>query len=196
MSNTREYIIDKAYSLFLSHSYEAVSISEISKAIGFTKGALYHHFRNKEELFMAVVDKYLTIDEIIVNTDHISLKDFLELTVQKSQEIIERSYSSNPAYIPLNLLSLLIDACRHYPEFASKKQDLIHSEINKNKKILDQAVKNGEIKKDLNTAALAEMIFMLNAGVARNLIHNITDAESAIKIVKNQFFELYKLIKI
>jgi TetR/AcrR family transcriptional regulator, transcriptional repressor for nem operon len=196
MGNTREYIIDQAYGLFLSHSYEAVSISEISKAIGFTKGALYHHFRNKEELFTAVIDKYLIIDEVSVNTNDISLKEFLELTVKKSQEIINKSYSSNPAYIPLNLLSLLIDACRHYPEFALKKQDLIHSEINKNKKILDLAVENGEIKKDLNTAAFAEMIFTLNTGVARNLIHNITDAETAIRIMRNQFHELYKLIKI
>ena len=61
MSDTRDYIIDKAHSLFLSRSYEAVSISEISKAIGFTKGALYHHFKSKDELFKAVVENYLII---------------------------------------------------------------------------------------------------------------------------------------
>ena len=33
MSDTREYIIDHAYKLFLNKSYEAVSISEISKAM-------------------------------------------------------------------------------------------------------------------------------------------------------------------
>ncbi|MDP4268149.1 MAG: TetR/AcrR family transcriptional regulator [Bacteroidota bacterium] len=195
MSNTRDYIIDQAYSLFLSHSYEAVSISEISKAIGFTKGALYHHFKNKEELFMAVIDKYLIIEELDINADEITLKEFLDLNIKKAQEIINKSYSSNPAYIPLNLLSLFIDAFRHYPEFANKKQDLIHSEINKTKRILDLAVKNGEIKKDLNTSAFAEIIFTLNTGVARNLIHNIMDSETAIKIMRKQFHELYKLIK-
>ena len=51
MENTKEFIIDEAFKLFLDHSYEAVSISDISQAIGFTKGALYHHFKNKEELF-------------------------------------------------------------------------------------------------------------------------------------------------
>jgi len=56
MNDTREYIIDESYKLFLNRSYEAVSISVISDAIGFTKGALYHHFKNKEELFKAVID--------------------------------------------------------------------------------------------------------------------------------------------
>ncbi len=163
--------------------------------MGFTKGALYHHFRNKEELFMAVVDKYLIIDEVNINTDDISLKEFLELTIKKAQDIINKSYSSNPAYIPLNLLSLFIDAFRHYPEFASKKQGLIHSELNKTKKVLELAVKNGEIKKELNTDAFAEIIFTLNTGIARNLIHNIMDSETAIKNMRNQFLELYELIK-
>jgi len=59
MTDTKEYIIDQAYKLFLTKSYEAVSISDISNAIGLTKGALYHHFLTKEELFKAVIDKYL-----------------------------------------------------------------------------------------------------------------------------------------
>jgi AcrR family transcriptional regulator len=196
VSNTRENIIDNAYGLFLSHSYEAVSINEISKAIGLTKGALYHHFHNKEELFTAVIDKYLIVDEVNVITENITLIDFLELTIQKAQDILTKSFSSNPSFIPLNLMSLYIDAFRHYPQFATKKQDLIYSEIRKTKKVLDSAVKNGEIKTDLNTQALADIIFTLNSGVARNLIHNITDSETALKIMRNQFQELYNLIKI
>jgi AcrR family transcriptional regulator len=196
VSNTRENIIDHAYGLFLSHSYEAVSINEISKAIGLTKGALYHHFHNKEELFTAVIDKYLIVDEVNVITENITLIDFLELTIQKAQDILTKSFSSNPSFIPLNLMSLYIDAFRHYPQFATKKQDLIYSEIRKTKKVLDSAVKNGEIKTDLNTQALADIIFTLNLGVARNLINNITDSETALKIMRNQFQELYNLIKI
>ena len=58
MNDTRDFIIDEAYKLFLTQSYEAVSISTISEAIGLTKGALYHHFTNKEDLFKAVIDKH------------------------------------------------------------------------------------------------------------------------------------------
>ena len=78
MSETKEHIIDKSYELFISHSYEAVSISDISKAIGMTKGALYHHFLNKEELFKAVVDKHLILPTVACNLDQVSLKELFD----------------------------------------------------------------------------------------------------------------------
>ena len=81
MDNTKEFITDEAFKLFLNHSYEAVSISDISKAIGFTKGALYHHFKNKEELFKSVVDKYLFIPEVVTDVESISLMEYIQLTM-------------------------------------------------------------------------------------------------------------------
>ncbi len=196
MENTKDFIIDEAFRLFLNHSYEAVSINDISKAIGFTKGALYHHFRNKEELFMAVIDKYLIIDELDFNLNNTTLIQFIELCVVKAQEIVSKTMSSSKSFIPLNLLSLFIDAFRHYPDFAMKKNDLINSEINKTKKVLDQAIVKGEIRNDINTSAMAEMFFTLNTGLAKNLIHGNMSQELAIEKLREQLSEFYKLLKV
>ncbi len=196
MDNTKEFIIDKAFELFLNHSYEAVSISEISKAIELTKGALYHHFRNKEELFMAVVDKYLIIEELDINTNNISLIQFIELCVVKAQDIVSKTVGSSRSFIPLNLLSFFIDAFRHYPDFSAKKNDLINSEINKTKKIIDQAIVNGEIRSDINTSVMAEIFFTLNTGIAKNLIHGNMNQKLAIDKLREQLLEFYKLLKI
>jgi len=195
MSDAKEYIIDQAYGLFLGRSYEAVSISEISNAIGFTKGALYHHFRNKEELFKAVIDKYLIIDELEFDPEQTTLKQYLDLSVQKAQKITGQLISTIPAYIPLNLLSLFIDAFRHYPGFAANKEDLIKSEINRTIKVLDLAIERGEIRGDLNTLLIAEMIFTLNTGIARNLVHNNMTTQTAIEQMREQLFEFYKLLQ-
>lgn len=195
MDNTKDFIIEEAFKLFLNRSYEAVSISEISKAVELTKGALYHHFRNKEELFMAVVDKYLIIDELNFNVNDTTLMQFIELCVDKAQEIVSKTLSSNPSFIPLNLLSLFIDAFRHYPDFATKKNDLINSEINKTKRVLDQAILKGEIRNDINTSVMAEMFFTLNTGLAKNLIHGNMNQELAIEKLREQLYEFYKLLK-
>ena len=194
MSETREYIIDQAYGLFLSRSYEAVSISEISKAIGLTKGALYHHFLNKEELFMAVIDKNVKIDELDFDPENITLLSYIDLCQKKAQEIVTHTYSPNPAYMPHNLLALFIDAFRHYPGFAEKKESLIKSEIAKNKKVLDLAIIRGEIRGEINTSVMAEIFFTINTGVARSLIHTNMNQKLAIKQLKDQFQELYKLM--
>ncbi|HEY3370623.1 MAG TPA: TetR/AcrR family transcriptional regulator [Prolixibacteraceae bacterium] len=194
MSDTREYIIDQAYSLFLSRSYEAVSISEISKAIGLTKGALYHHFRNKEELFMAVIDKNVKIDKLDFDPENITLLNYIEVCQKKAQEIVGHTYSADPAYIPHNLLALFIDAFRHYPGFAEKKESLIQSEIAKNKKVLDLAIARGEIRNDINTEVMAEIFFTINTGVARSLIHTNMNQKLAIQQLKEQLEQLYKLL--
>jgi len=47
---TRLLIVDKAISLFNSKGYRATSISDITKATGLTKGAIYGHFESKDDV--------------------------------------------------------------------------------------------------------------------------------------------------
>lgn len=47
---TREKILKKSGVLFNTKGYKATSISEITDATGLTKGAIYRHFKSKEDL--------------------------------------------------------------------------------------------------------------------------------------------------
>lgn len=47
---TKETILEKAGVLFNTNGYKATSISHITDATGFTKGAIYRHFASKNEL--------------------------------------------------------------------------------------------------------------------------------------------------
>lgn len=47
---TREKILRKSGILFNTQGYKATSISDITDATGFTKGAIYRHFKSKEDL--------------------------------------------------------------------------------------------------------------------------------------------------
>ncbi len=44
-------------SLFAAHGYGATSLEAVAERAGVTKGALYHHFRNKRDLFQAVFEQ-------------------------------------------------------------------------------------------------------------------------------------------
>lgn len=48
--NTKERIIKESANLFNTQGYKATSISDITKATGLTKGAIYRHFENKSDL--------------------------------------------------------------------------------------------------------------------------------------------------
>ena len=54
---TRGALIDAARRLFAARGYEAVGTEEIVRAAGVTRGALYHHFGGKAELFEAVYER-------------------------------------------------------------------------------------------------------------------------------------------
>jgi AcrR family transcriptional regulator len=48
-------IVDGARTIFLSRGFDAASMGDIAKQAGVSKGTLYVYFKNKEELFAAIV---------------------------------------------------------------------------------------------------------------------------------------------
>ncbi|TVY09751.1 TetR/AcrR family transcriptional regulator [Paenibacillus cremeus] len=52
---SRERILDEARQLFAEHGYHALTMRSIAKSMGYSHGALYYHFREKAELFYALV---------------------------------------------------------------------------------------------------------------------------------------------
>jgi len=65
-------ILDAARSLFIEKQYADVSLREITQIAGVTKGALYHHFPTKEDLYLQTI--YRCLDEVKETTQN-SLKD-------------------------------------------------------------------------------------------------------------------------
>jgi AcrR family transcriptional regulator len=54
---TRNAVISAARAEFAARGYEAVSLDEIAAAARVTKGAIYHHFANKRDLFRTVYEQ-------------------------------------------------------------------------------------------------------------------------------------------
>ncbi|RTR28369.1 TetR/AcrR family transcriptional regulator [Deinococcus radiophilus] len=56
MTDTRQRILHEAGALFVAHGYHGVSMREVAQAVGVTKPALYHHYADKETLFVAILE--------------------------------------------------------------------------------------------------------------------------------------------
>ncbi|MDH5645186.1 MAG: TetR/AcrR family transcriptional regulator [Candidatus Heimdallarchaeota archaeon] len=84
--STRNLIISKAKDLFLSRGYLVVSTDQIAQASGVAKGTIFHHFSNKSELGLAVIQMVNQEYSEILNQLREKYSDddeFLFLTIKK-----------------------------------------------------------------------------------------------------------------
>ena len=60
-TSTRDRLLDEAMRLFGQRGYEATSVAEIERSAGLTPGAggLFHHFRTKEAVLQAGIERHL-----------------------------------------------------------------------------------------------------------------------------------------
>ena len=65
--NSKDKIIESAFSLFSSKGYDATSTQDIIDLSGLSRGAMYHHFKSKEDILRCITEEF---------TSH--LKDSLE----------------------------------------------------------------------------------------------------------------------
>ncbi len=66
-NDLREQILVTAKSMFIQQGYHGLAMRQISEALGVSKAALYYHFKDKEELFLAILTSYLDDIETLLD---------------------------------------------------------------------------------------------------------------------------------
>jgi AcrR family transcriptional regulator len=65
-ARTRARLLEAAEALFIAKGFNGTSVEEIAEHAGFTRGAFYSNFEDKDDIFVAILDKKLKdrIEEI------------------------------------------------------------------------------------------------------------------------------------
>jgi len=79
---TRAKITGAAIKLFSGNGYNKASVDDICTEAGVSKGAFYHHFKSKQELFLALLDGWMqSIDNAIeASKDLTAPETFMQMT--------------------------------------------------------------------------------------------------------------------
>jgi AcrR family transcriptional regulator len=68
-ASSRERILDAAETLFAKRGYAGVGLREVAEVVGLGKSSLFHHFKNKPQLYAAVCGRILRrIEERLMRT--------------------------------------------------------------------------------------------------------------------------------
>ncbi len=86
----REFILWKAYELFLQKGYHSTTMADLGEASGLLKGSMYHYFTSKEDLMKQVLEKaHLTFKEqvfsIAFHTER-PPKESLQVMLEKMEQ--------------------------------------------------------------------------------------------------------------
>lgn len=66
-SATKEKILEVAQQLVLEYGFGGMSVDQILAAAGITKGAFFHHFKSKNDLAQAIIDRYVQMDDKLLH---------------------------------------------------------------------------------------------------------------------------------
>ena len=56
---TQEFLVKTAFDIIVEKGIEALSLDRIVERAGISKGALTYHFKNKHELYKALIEYYI-----------------------------------------------------------------------------------------------------------------------------------------
>jgi AcrR family transcriptional regulator len=92
--DTRERVLAAAGRLFAQHGFDATSLEAIAEEAGFSRGALYYNFADKEELFLELLDRRCAqrahdLREVFGQSD-----DDLDTTSQQAQVAAQHAFDA------------------------------------------------------------------------------------------------------
>lgn len=200
MNDTKEKIIRQALVYFNSNDYEKASLNEIAGALGVTKGAIYHYFGSKDELFRETA--LFTLDQL--ETQFQSLTRRPEgLTFQEAllgwfsfEEIGAAFMESMGIDIFSNYeknFYMIFTALRKFPEIREKIGSIYISLMRNLEQMLKAARDQGELRQDVDTEALA---FELTAyGEGAMLLRGFLPSLPLGRLSRRNFEDLWSRIK-
>jgi TetR/AcrR family acrAB operon transcriptional repressor len=165
-AQTRQDLLDAALETFSQQGYEAARLQDIAKAAGVTRGAIYHHFGSKVELFNTLMDEASAQESGAVEAaiaEGGSLVEIMARILAYSLALIEEDERLRQIF-ELSLFKTGDD-----PELAEVRRQRVEQTellVNSTASIMAQGIANGELRRDLNPHIVARAFIAYQNGVA------------------------------
>jgi AcrR family transcriptional regulator len=154
---TLKQILTVSLNLFIKKGYEHTSIQDIIDGLGgLTKGAIYHHFKSKEDIMLAVIEQlYKGVDDKLV-----AVRDDKELNGMEKLRQIFRVSINNP--VQLEMMSTAPNLLKNPRMLAAQMQSVIEDAVPIYiQPIMEQGILDGSIHTDY-PKELSEMVMLLS----------------------------------
>ncbi|MGY3795407.1 TetR/AcrR family transcriptional regulator [uncultured Aquimarina sp.] len=170
---TTEFIIETVAPIFNKNGYAATSLSDITKATGLTKGAIYGNFKNKEELAVAAFT--MTVKSMLRRiTEHQSLSNSPIQKLFLISDFYRNYYNFSQELGGCPVLNMGVDAKHQNSALFNYVQYTINKIQNNLALLIDQGKELQEIKPNIDSQLYAKRLYTMIIG-AIFMTHTMED---------------------
>lgn len=178
---TINQILTAALNLFMQKGYEQTSIQDIINELGgLTKGAIYHHFKSKEEIWQAVIDHaFKGVDEMLSGIRDDNGLNGLEKLRKISQLSLDNAAHNELASVAPNLL-------RNPKLLAAQIENIFEKAVPVYiQPIIEQGMRDGSIRTDYPRELSEALVILTNLWLNPEVIQ----ASPEMMLRKVRFFD-------
>ncbi|WP_419033334.1 TetR/AcrR family transcriptional regulator [Dysgonomonas gadei] len=200
--NTEELILKKTFGLLLLKGFDATSITDIQVATGLSRGLLYHYFKNKEELFIQVTEKFFIqiFDFDIRKVKDYSVTEFVEFMCDRFRYIskvisgIVEETGRVKEVSMLNYHFLFYQVMQRDAIFRNNYRVTTEKERTGWEYALKNSIDRNEIRVDIDVNISANQLFTLTDGIWFQSIFS-SDGQSVIRNLENALSHYIALLE-
>lgn len=186
--------------LFLQKNFKEVTMKDIVRETGLSKGAFYHYFESKEKLFYEIIDYFFAaiLEFDFEQLPNDSLQDFYHANAAQLNtlrfEFLMNENGDSEDFITLNFFALLFDAFKLFPEFRSQMEAYHEKERKAWAGVIKTARSSGEIQSPLSDEQIAQIFLFTSDGLTMNLTmeSNTSDLDKRLASLWDNFYKTLK----
>ncbi|MFZ7121842.1 MAG: TetR/AcrR family transcriptional regulator [Eubacteriaceae bacterium] len=179
---TKKELQKKALDLFESQGYDNVTIDQICRELGLTKGAFYYYFKSKSDILLK---SYMYSEGNLMNY----YNDRIHLPVKEQLKALFDwyiSYFSSEDFKKINVFT------KTQLENYNKKYSITNiAQLMILNNIINKGIQNGTFKNDIDATEMSNFIYTYISGVS--YLWNVNNGEIDIAKELNKFYNKFLL---
>ena len=167
---TREQLLDAAEQVFLKRGVGHATLAEVADAAGVTRGAVYHHFDSKAELFEAMVARAeMPMDAAFDPADGSDADPLGALRERALSALLHLTSSPRVR----SIFEVVFLRCEYTDELASVERHHLEERehcLGLCGGLLDKAVAQGQLPRDTDTRTASLLLYAFIGGLMRDWV--------------------------
>jgi AcrR family transcriptional regulator len=154
----RRQILDGSRVCFARYGYEGATVRRLEEATGLSRGAIFHHFRDKESLFLA-----------LANDDAVRMAD---VVAEQGLVQVMRDLLAEASVHPADWLGTRLEVSRRLrtdPEFRARWAERSQQLTTATRERLDRQRQAGKLRDDVDVHVLTAFLELVLEGLVSHL---------------------------